>query len=286
MREICKLIGDDVANMVEFSSISDLVKYIKEAKTTFWFVGRERSHEQNLMRTEFTKTKTFDEAMDMLENGWYEEAKKIEKEMSVEGRSLFDKDEVKFIQSVAGFHPIVPNYLMGLPNSMVSSKIVAKKQKVVTLNLNISFSAIVSTGEIEDVCIKALRIVKSIESKGCRVNFNVFFASKKPDYATGHIRYSTIKLRVKNANERLNVSKVCFPVVHPSMLRRIFFRVVETSPIFTREFVYGYGIAMSNEELATIYKDIMKGEYIIPTKTYGNKWSTKAEDMFDRLIKV
>lgn len=286
MREVCKLIGDNVVNMVEFSSISDLVSYLKEAKTSLWFKGHEKSREESYERTKFTGTKTFSEAMGMLENGWYEEAKKIEDELSVEKRNMFNKDEVKFIQSVAGFHPIVPNYLMGLPNSMVSSKIVAKKQKVVTLNLSISFSAIVSANEIEDVCIKALRIVKSIESKGCRVNFNVFFASKEPDYATGHIRYSTIKLRVKNANERLNVSKVCFPVVHPSMLRRIFFRVVETSPIFTREFVYGYGIAMSNNELASMYKDIMKGEYIIPTKTYGNRSSTKAEDMFDNLIKV
>lgn len=286
MRESSRLVGSSTVNLVEFSSISDLVSYTKEAKATTWFKGCEKSHEQNNMRTEFTKTKTFDEAMDMLENGWYEEAKKIEKEMNVEKRNVFEKDEVKFIQSVAGFHPIVPNYLMGLPNSMVSSKIVAKNQKVVTLNLSISFSAAVSAKEIEDVCIKALRIVKSIEAKGCRVNFNVFFASKEPNYATGHMRYSVIKLKVKNANERLNISKVCFPVVHPSMLRRIFFRVVETSPSFTKEFVNGYGIAMSNEELATMYKDVMKGEYIIPTKTYGNKWSTKAEDMFDRLIKV
>lgn len=286
MREVSKLVGSSTANMVEFNSISDLVNYIKEAKTTTWFKGHEKSIEENRMRTEFTGTKTFSEAMGMLENGWYEEAKKIENELSVEKRNTFMKDEVRFIQSVAGFHPIVPNYMMGLPNSMVSSKIVAKKQKVVTLNLSISFSAIVSTKEIEDVCIKALRIVKSIESKGCRVNLNVFFASKEPDYATGHMRYATIKLRVKNANERLNISKVCFPVVHPSMLRRIFFRVVETSPSFSKEFVYGYGIAMSNEELAKIYSDMMKGEYIIPTKTYGNGSSTKAEDMFDNLIKV
>ena len=267
-------------------SWTNLVSFLKEAKTTTWFKGNEKSIEQNKMRTEFTGTKTFDEAMGMLENGWYEEAKKIENELSIEKRNEFEKDEVRFIQSVAGFHPIVPNYLMGLPNSMVSSKIVAKKQKVVTLNLSISFSAIVSTKEIEDVCIKALRIVKSIEAKGCRVNFNVLFAAKEPDYATGRMRYSVIKLRIKNANERLNISKVCFPVVHPSMLRRIFFRMVETSPIFTREFVYGYGIAMKNEELASMFKDVMKGEYIIPTKTYGNRSSTKAEDMFDNLIKV
>lgn len=286
MREVSRLVGSNTINMVEFNSISDLVSFLKEAKTTTWFKGHEKSIEQNKKRTEFAGTKTFNEAMGMLENGWYEEAKKIEKELSIEKRNVFEKDEVKFIQSVAGFHPIVPSYLMGLPNSMVSSKIVAKKQKVVTLNLSISFSAIVSAKEIEDVCIKALRIVKSIESKGYRVNFNVFFAAKETDYTTGHMRYAAIKLKVKNANERLNISKVCFPVVHPSMLRRIFFRVVETSPSFSKEFVYGYGIAMSNEELTNVYKDVMKGEYIIPTKTYGNKSSTKAENMFDRLIKV
>lgn len=286
MRESSKVIDNKIVNLIEFTSISDLASYIKNAKPTSWFEGRECSLEISDKRTKFTKTKSFEEAMSLLENGWYEEAQKIEKELNLKNMKMFEKDDIKFIQSVAGFHPIVPNYLMGLPNSMVSSKIVSKKQKVVTLNLSISFSFAVSTKEIEEVCLKAFRIVKEIESKGCRVNFNVFYSGKEYEREIGKANYCAIKLRVKSANERLNVSKVCFPVIHPSMLRRIMFRVVETNEAFTKRYTVGYGMSVSNGEFVEVYKDIMKGEYLIPTKIYGNSSSTKAEDMYDNIIKI
>lgn len=286
MRETSKFTDRQIVNLVEFTSISDLVSYIKNAKPTPWFENRECSLEVSDKRTKFTKTRFFEEAMNLLENGWYEEAQKIEKELNLSNKNMFEKDDIKFIQSVAGFHPIVPNYLMGLPDCMVSSKIVPRKQKVVTLNLSISFSCVVSTKEIEEVCLKAFRIVKEIESKGCRVNFNIFYSGKAYESEIGKINYCVIKLKVKSANERLNVSKVCFPAIHPSMLRRILFRVVETSEVFTKRYTSGYGTPLSNNELVEVYKDIMKGEYLIPTKTYGNSSSTKAEDMYDNIIKI
>jgi hypothetical protein len=58
-------------------------------------------------------------------------------------------------------------------------------------------------------------------------------------------------VRIKSATEKLNVSKIAFPLVHPSMLRRLFFRYIEVYPNVTKSFVFGYGRPL-NEELKKI----------------------------------
>ena len=64
-----------------------------------------------------------------------------------------------------------------------------------------------------------------------------------------------IKVRIKSANERLNINKLSFPLVHPSMLRRLFFRFVEVHPGVPRSFVRGYGMPLQPEDYRSIYSD-------------------------------
>ena len=80
-----------------------------------------------------------------------------------------------------------------------------------------------------------MQIVKRLESQGYRCNLNIVLGVFK-----GTRRF-IVKVRIKNANEKLNVSKLAFPMVHPSMLRRLFFRFIEVYPKVTSVFSYGYG---------------------------------------------
>ena len=276
-------------SMLEFDTISDIAKYVKEGKPSLWFEKKQKSHEISSDMYEFCKTNTFTDAYKMLTEGWYEGSKKLETRLKLEKGSTFNKLERKFIQDVVGFQPIVANYLMGVPKSMVNSKMVMRKEKVVTLNYCAAFSSSVKASVIEENCITAFRIIKAIETAGTRVNLNVFYAGYVYDYQTGKNRckrYNLIKLRIKGANERLNIAKMAFPMVHPSFLRRILFRVIEVSPSFTKEYVEGYGRVVPNDEFAEVFKDKLKGEYIIPTYVVNSiDWDNGA-CMLDSLIKV
>lgn len=273
-------------SILEFDTISDIAGCVKEGKPSLWFERKQVSHEISSNMSEFCKTNTFTDAYKMLTEGWYEGSKKLEKRLSLEKGSTLNKLERKFIQDVVGFQPIVANYLMGVPKSMVNSKMVMRKEKVVTLNYCASFPGRVSVSTIEENCITAFRIIKAIEAAGTRVNLNVFYAGHVYDYQTSTKRYNLIKLRIKGANERLNVAKMAFPMVHPSFLRRILFRVIEVSPSFTREYVGGYGRVVSNDEFAEVFKDRLKGEYLIPTYIANSiDWNEDAH-MLDALIKV
>lgn len=58
-----------------------------------------------------------------------------------------------------------------------------------------------------------------------------------------------VKVCVKAANQRVNISKMAFMLVHPSMLRRLMFRWIETYPEVTSGFRHGYGRPSSASEL-------------------------------------
>lgn len=137
--------------------------------------------------------------------------------------------------SVQGYQAVVPLYLNGCPQNMVNSKMVSVKQKIITLNKSVSYSAYTTTRQIEDESVKAMQIVKRLESQGYRCNLNIVLGVFK-----GTRRF-IVKIRIKNANEKLNVSKLAFPMVHPSMLRCLFFRFIEVYPKVTSVFSYGYG---------------------------------------------
>ena len=132
----------------------------------------------------------------------------------------------------------------------------SQKQKVVTLNKSIDYNASVSTDQIIEESIKAMQIVKKLETQGYRCNLNIVLGAT----AGYPSKQFVIKVRIKSANEKLNVSKLAFPLVHPSMLRRLFFRFIEVYPHITESFVYGYGSPATSNEMREIFKD----EYLLP----------------------
>ena len=159
----------------------------------------------------------------------------------------------KNVLSPNGYQAIVPLYLNGVPNNMVSSKMVTVKRKVVTLNKSIAYSAVVDSSVIEEESIKAFRLIKRMEKQGYRINLNLVLGL---DYPSRYL----VKIRLKSAGEKLNVSKMVFPLVHPSMLRRLFFRFIEVHPTISAGFVGGYGTPMDSSEI----RELTPGEYLLP----------------------
>lgn len=100
-----------------------------------------------------------------------------------------------------------------------------------------------------------MQIVKRLESQGYRCNLNIVLGVFK-----GTRRF-IVKVRIKNANEKLNVSKLAFPMVHPSMLRRLFFRFIEVYPKVTKVFSQGYGMPIKGGALRNF---LDKKEILLP----------------------
>lgn len=181
----------------------------------------------------FTGTDTFDEAMDLFINGWHTEAKLLNEKLNAITMDSKTRDVMTY--DVVGFQASVPRYLQGIPTNMVNKRKVQQKAKVCTIIKNISYSSSTDKKVIEEESTKVLHLVRTMEQKGMKVNLDIV-------YATKNTQAIIIRVRIKSANERLNISKMAFPLVHPSMLRRLFFRAVEVMPgLKDNEFFPGYG---------------------------------------------
>ncbi len=239
----------------KFSSISEFEKHINETPLNEVFRWEKlKSSDDNY---KFRMTHNFAEATELLKHGWDSMAKKLETKLNAIKNDLINTTTRRAKFDVAGFQASVPRYLQGIPTSMINQKQEQKKQKVITLVKSVSYSAYVTTEEIMENSVKAMQIMKKIESQGYRVNFDIVFA--------GHCDDEKImcKIRIKSASEKVNVSKMAFPLVHPSMLRRLLFRFLETHPeMKSKSWPYGYGTPINDHR--ELKQCLDENDYLLP----------------------
>lgn len=209
----------------EFQNMGEFIKYIRDndsVKKTY--SNRYEETCSNSRRSWYGST-NLDDAIETCETGWTEKAKRLTTKIKTyTTTSDFVKYQKRFISQV-GFQPIVPLYLAGVPNNMMNSRFDQKKQKIITITKSIGYRGDVSLMQIEQESLKTLSIVQMLESKGYRVNLNI--CNTWFDCCKNHI---TLKINIKKASEKLNISKIAFPLTHPSMLRRLIFRFREIVP--------------------------------------------------------
>lgn len=239
--------------MVVFNSITELVQFNRETERTQFYKNYHVSDEGS-NRYSFTKTNSYEEAEDLLLHGWDEMAEKLTKKISnVKCQNGYKN---KTVYGVQGYQACVPRYLQGMPDSMVSNKRIVTKQKVLNIIKDFGYSASTSAQKIERESIKVLNMVNDLESRGYRVNLSITFVSKCNGRGG---RYTSMLVKIKNASQRMNIKQMAFPLVHPSMFRRIVFGMIERLEE-TKNFGHGYGWCTEYEET----KHLFKGNYFIP----------------------
>lgn len=242
--------------VIQFDSLQEFYKYICD--TPFNDAFRWVSHSSVTGDKHWTKTESFDEAVQLFKNGWSDMATKLVQRLKIIESKTEPTMKPRNKLDVCGYQAIVPLYIQGVPNNMMNKKMVPVKQKVITLNKSLDYSGSTSSDKIIEESIKAMQIVKKLEAQGFRCNLNIALGTTA-GWGKEEKQF-IIKVRIKSANEKLNVSKLAFPLVHPSMLRRLFFRFIEVYPNVTKNFVGGYGHPATSNEL----RNVFVGEYLLP----------------------
>ena len=131
--------------------------------------------------------------------------------------------------SVQGHTVVVPLYLQGIPNNMITNKR-KLNNKIITIVYSPQAPHYVSNDELIKGATKLFKNIVSLESEGYRVNLFVVECNN------GRWGYA---LKLKTDRETLNIKKMCFPLVSSSFLRRIGFRIKER--LYKDWIGYGYG---------------------------------------------
>lgn len=239
--------------IVEFSSINELVKHNREGVIQSDFLSIMASKRKD--KNNWYGTSSYAEAEDLLLHGWEYMAKELKSKIDVNMKATGHTQ--KSIYDVVGFTPSVPRYLQGIPTNMVNTKRIPKKEKVITINKSISYSWRISREEIIQESVRVLNLVNSLESQGYRVKLNIVWKAGSNDRYSNYMY--VIKVNVKQPAQRLNIKQVAFPMIHPSMLRRICFKTIEIEKWCDgKNFHIGYGVPSNTPEYIT------SGEYYIP----------------------
>ncbi|MCX7924167.1 MAG: hypothetical protein N3B21_19485 [Clostridia bacterium] len=247
-----------------FDSITDFLKFFEDNSTPNQIFRHDyKLSSQDTHRAHWHGTANWEEAISLIKNGWDDMAKKLENRLNVKMNEMnITRSSRKPYYDVVGFQASVPRYLQGIPTNMINQKTVVQKQRVITIAKDILYSAMYTQEQIIESSTKALQIVKAIEAKGVRVNLSVF------QYNGGRnsrqILFTNVK--IKDSSERLNVSKLAFPMVHPSMFRRLFFRHIEVEPQLTDSYTFHgtYGHCENDVDYIKKQNPELKDTYILP----------------------
>ena len=250
----------------EFDNLTDVIQWIKETEYSKPF--RENHYhkvEANMHHTndEWGGNVTWNESVDLLLHGWKDGAEKITQKIKSTAKADEGIKHQKTFLSMQGYQAHVPNYVMGQPLSMINKKSVVIKQKVVTINRIMSYNGSFSANEIMEYGLRALQIIRKIESQGIRVKLNLLKGTKYDGYVTAE------KICIKRPDERINISKLAFPIAHTGMYRKLMFNIIQKQPTWEKVdnyFAASMGVPLNDDELRRIYNE--PDQYFIPSKLY------------------
>lgn len=203
---------------------------------------------------------TLKEAYSLMLNGDSELYKEFieQKDLSIEKMLGNAMNKKGFIDDVVGFQPNIPNYLIGIPTNMINDKPMKLSQKVINIVLCMSVSAYADSNMIKKIGMKYAQVIDLLEKGGYRVNLYLSHAGKWDN----EINMCMIKL--KTDKEPFNLKKCVFPIVHPSMFRKIVFRWIECCDIDTEITDVGYGQPISEKEkILNLTEKNLKANFIL-----------------------
>lgn len=206
---------------------------------------------------DFTKTPSYESALELARSGWIDGANKsktIAEPLFTRISSLIERPSV--IYDVQGTQIDIGRYLDNEPECWQEWEHPIVKQegtRIVRLVFNGFVSCGIPNSTIESVGATLTALVELLEYSGCRVEivYDLFFSRSNTE---AHVK-------IKAADQPLDVPRLAFVFGHPSAFRRIGFSFLEQMPNERRELDTHYGYPYQHELI---------GDITIPCLSYFN----------------
>lgn len=221
----------------KFDSLNEYSRYLKsDMSDLFKKYGHAASEE---CTKSFTGTSSFEEADNMLKFGDLENLKKIKAELSkIQVNGGGETKYTETYRSFVGYAPHVPSYVSGQPKTMLRKRVVRETDvKIVNIMYSSAASCGVDARDILETSVNVMNFIHSLEKQGYSVNLYTMIATSKGNETVSQI------VKIKSSDDYTNLSKVVYPMVNPSFLRRHFFKFMEvTEGITNKDFCHSYGL--------------------------------------------
>ena len=209
----------------------------KELPSKYWDRYREASKTGS---KKFTGTKSFDEATGFIKHGWPEGVKKLKTEL--DNIKKVTAPALECIFDVAGEEPDVGRYLSGEPENMVEYQTVNRDGiKFIDIYVCYSYNCSWSTRDVIKRGATILSNIDGLEANGYRCKI---IGYQSAQYSRRRKKTGLqVTVLLKDYNEALELDRMAFCLVSPSMYRRMGFKLDELhQPSMSNE-SYGYDLS-------------------------------------------
>lgn len=210
MRRVEKTVDGEQVIIEQFDSFDDLLLTCDKRERNF---GSNR----NELGRRWAGCNSYDEARNLLTHGWDEHIELMKK--SIKALRTGTAEKISFRNDVVGYAPIVPNAIMGLPNSMINNVRKPKKAKVVNIQTLIDFNSNVNQKELIEWGAKLVNKIVNLESNGFRVKLEYTFSFQSNSQKGVYI----CRVPLKNEYQPLDLKRIMFPLCNIAMQRIIMF---------------------------------------------------------------
>lgn len=198
-------------HLEKFNSASEVVQTCSTRKITAAQFDNMRTVEYG----EWRGCSSYQEALDLLKYGYQPTVDKMRGVFKIDRAG--EAKRFAFQNTVAGFAPIVPLALKGVPNSMINMTMKPIKTKVVDVYYDSTFSARTDTKDMIATGQKLLGVIVELERQGYRFNLYAVQAY------CGHDGLDGMIVKLKSAEQPLDLKRISFPLTHPAFFRVIGF---------------------------------------------------------------
>lgn len=241
----------------EFDNINYLLSTLENRKNNSIMKNENSSNTGNY---NFTRTNSYEEAVTMLRTGYKEVLPQIQSLIKKNNLIKYSNLKRKQQNMYVGFVPNVPNVLQNKPDSMINIISSYQKKKIKNIIYAIGANAMTSPDIFVRAGVALVSAINTLELSGISTRLLVGFMTAEKG---NELVCSTLK--IKDYGERFNIEKICFPLIHPSMFRRIGFKWLETCLNLTESgFSCGYG---SSPKLDLLKENLVQDEATVVLNT-------------------
>ena len=168
MRRVVKDVKKEKAIIESFNSFKELTETTKSRDVNF-------GNTRNGRLSSWEGVRSYEEAYNLLTYGWNEQIKRMKQE--IKNLRTGESEKVTFKNDIVGFAPVVPNAIMGLPNSMINCVRVPKKSKVINIQVSMEFNSNINQDKVFRFGAELINTIMNLEKNGYRVKLeyiNVF----------------------------------------------------------------------------------------------------------------
>lgn len=205
-----------------------LIDHLRNAKPQPGWGGDHSSERVDPYLTKWAGSDSLGAAIHLAVHGCPVTRDRMEKAVA----ALAPEQAIEWEFAPVGVLPNIPAYAAGVPESMMFPVETERQTRIARICVNISASASIDPESIINRGAAIVALIDRLQIEGWRIELSVVDQSRHDNDT------SSYRIVVKQAQEPIDMDRISFALAHPSMLRRVLFRIHET--VFPR-FDPGYG---------------------------------------------